>query len=659
MRFCTTYETEGDADSLARALEQCASGENLVSRAVHRMDGTIDILMIQQAPWYMVLLQARLQKIHWVIRHDRGQTRLTYKASLYGWYWGCIAATTAVWTALLVAFFDSTTRLGVFLVLPFAVLLFLGTWLLTAQGGHRIDRMLTAAQKEIGPLHHMKGISRGVFSLLCYLAYFIIVATWILGGKAFEPSPTRTYLLVAFFLLALIFFSGGIPLSACRFGFSSRENLLIQGTLTCLAVVLLLAPVGIMGSYAIDRGDLVSALRERAAILQHQPAGIYPRDRAIWQDTLDTFNKACAFYASMFGTLLMLSAGVTLWSVFMSGELEAPVTRLRRSQDDRTARAAVTGEGFLSLFRAMAIGFWYSMALFIGCAMALLLFPWMNAVCGTSLDGPLGIGREVEVMILVVAGAFRENPQNAWPQLVVRVGWGLYGGVCFGLLVASIGGLLIEEERTHARLRRNRPASASDKTGVKSIVERLAIRAGIRMPSVSISPSTQVSVQALLPCFCLRPYVEVSRGAIDKIGTGTRLEALLAHEIAHIKRRHVWKFRRMRLLGRVTFVGDTFTCAIQNSIRYELEADDLAADLIGEKEPLRDALRILRLVVPLQFRRFGVAPDGLGGAESCQPRQGEAARSWRARWQVFLWLYRRPLETAYWYPHLEERILRL
>ena len=156
-------------------------------------------------------------------------------------------------------------------------------------------------------------------------------------------------------------------------------------------------------------------------------------------------------------------------------------------------------------------------------------------------------------------------------------------------------------------------------------------------------------------------FIVASEGALEDFDA-EELKAMFAHELIHLRQGHCRTVVFLRWLGRLTFVGDGFALALQNSFGYELEADTL---LLQESLASRKALE--RCFIKLEHAIHGW--NGLhrlaqgtsrtsGGRQNFPtlPKDGPAlGHQWSLAWSIFRQQYFAAMRLHYWHPSFHER----
>ena len=142
---------------------------------------------------------------------------------------------------------------------------------------------------------------------------------------------------------------------------------------------------------------------------------------------------------------------------------------------------------------------------------------------------------------------------------------------------------------------------------IAAAVARLAARVGVRRPvsvRISILTDTPATLGLLRPVILLPPAVALGV-------TPEQLEALLAHELAHI-RRHDYLVNVLQMLAETLFFYHPAVWWVSERMRVERElcCDDIAVDACGDALSYAQALT---KIARLQLTRPGMALGATGG----------------------------------------------
>jgi len=156
---------------------------------------------------------------------------------------------------------------------------------------------------------------------------------------------------------------------------------------------------------------------------------------------------------------------------------------------------------------------------------------------------------------------------------------------------------------------------------VESRISPICRFARVRAPRIDIAKSPLVQAAVQPPSIPgLRERLMISDGALRRL-SDHQLEALLAHEIGHIKHRHTVLFAVLSFLSRWTFMGEGFLGVVTSgSIPMEKKADEFAIQWLEQtgrsREVLVDLLRVLEqekvlLNLPLAMQtKIGFSDSG-------------------------------------------------
>ncbi|MBJ6764432.1 M56 family metallopeptidase [Myxococcaceae bacterium JPH2] len=232
----------------------------------------------------------------------------------------------------------------------------------------------------------------------------------------------------------------------------------------------------------------------------------------------------------------------------------------------------------------------------VGClALALLVLAPLATVLQTRAppapvtwgwtEGPLGTARPslVEAQALAsVEPLSKMAPAPAW----AFADWGpaALGGLW---LVGVLGGLLrlsLAWRRTSRWwVRPATPASSALRQTVSSVAERLGLRRAVRVVESPFAPSPLV-------LGVVRPLLVLPRGVEERLAP-EQLEAVLAHELAHV-RRHDTSVNFVQCLVDVLFFFHPAARWLSNQVRLEREhcCDDAAVGFCGSARVYSGAL---------------------------------------------------------------------
>ncbi|MFP3938993.1 MAG: M48 family metalloprotease [Thermoanaerobaculia bacterium] len=639
-------------------------------------------------PWYRLLAGSHPQRVEVRIeprpeagREDPGGTegaglRLSLDLTFVGWYRRLVLALWALWVTGLSALFAWTdpgrlhgaAEARILLPAVLAVLAVAGwtPFLLRSLGGARLQAtlwqpILRAVDRAGGHLEP-EGTGAGRRFGLWFLAYGASFLAF--GGGALALHAVETawqggggwFLLVLGGLAALLLASA-LAIGVWR-GFGLRVEALVVGLGTSVSVLFLLMTPLLLVLTVLAAGTDGAT-----------PAGD-PDHRAWWSR------------AVLGGTVLipLLGLGLGAYTVATSRHVRESLERTRRWRGRpgvyweavRGGALLAAARGFFGLYALAAGGV-------VGLTLALAALWGGQALGGVGLDGLLP--RVPSLTGPVLAAAVGLPPDHPGPARLARAGWVSWGILVWALAGFSVGQLVRARSRLRRRLETCRvpnPDGPSSLRGAGTQVQRVA--AG---PEVYLAVTPGAGVKAIAHRFAWprrRWIVEVSTGAVEGLAPD-ELEALVAHELAHLRHGHVLIRDLVLWVGRAAFVGDGFCRALLNSFGWEAEADREAARMLRERR--RALVRCLWRVRDLNSLETdgswppgardrgrtegsngagGPAGGGTGGETGGDASPGGGAYRpvrWRDVWEGFLQHYLGSSALDYWHPVTDERVARL
>lgn len=630
---------------------------------------------VRRAPWWRVLLRGLPQRVSWRLEGEDDDLRLRVDFGIRGWY----AAVLVGLVALVPALLGCVMFLGEFLVTPvlhstgLAASLLGLLWLLrllnALGGGSRLsralDRLNIAVEKAGGRLEPAGPVVPGQY----FLGVSALTgAMLLLGSAALVASAThhrpgsalRSLPVLVLFLLALVLLSS-VPFIQRMRGYGQRLQAILTGIVTSVPLLLLLAtPLipttdgqHIVGVYAVARSGLSAA---------------YLHTHAVVVLALITFAFAIAPWMFAWGTSNL-------------DVIAHQLGRLRRSASRGVFKTAVSDLRVVRVLRRSFLVFWFLLGLSILGCLALLA---LNAIVLFAPNIPIAEAHGGRFLGWITAIALGRPVDDPWVNGAVATGWVLFTLLAWGTLLLSLGDLA----RGRRRLRRRLLGSllGGDGPAERAALDaaaRISARGGLGRIELAVTTGesqranasrangtsgaalskTSIHAQAHLVGL-LRPrrVVALSPGALARLTPG-ELHALIAHEAVHHLRGHCRTFNLMRWLGRLTFVGDGFAQALQDSFGYETEADRRVEELGARPGDLATCLRKIQRVQELRKLRGEQPRDGAGlqvapadPGDRTEPRTRRTfAQRFRTGLRILLAHYRNPIGQHYWHPDLESR----
>ena len=354
--------------------------------------------------------------------------------------------------------------------------------------------------------------------------------------------------------------------------------------------------------------------------------------------------------SALVGLRLTLAVWLALW-------------RLQTKKGTGVYARAIRDPRLLRTFRRFVVAVWGISTLLVFGALVFVLVAVAQSFVGAFLDPRL---RLVELSSNVLGLALGFSPDDPVVYLFTREAWWVYLLPVLAFWAISVVQLWVVQRREARRLRTAAEAPADPRQPeLQETADALCRTVGL--PSVRVVVSSAISLQAAAVRIGLwrpRRYVEV---AADVLGVlvDEDIEALLAHELAHHLAGHCRLVLVLRWLGRLTFAGDGFVLLLQDSSRYEDEADHAATHELGV--PRRVLARCLRRIrnasavstlpppAPSGLSMFATEPDKIDALLGKGPAALGFGKRWRLTGQVFRAQYFDALGLYYWHPDYETR----
>lgn len=396
------------------------------------------------------------------------------------------------------------------------------------------------------------------------------------------------------------------------------------------------------------------------------PSGPVPA--AVIEEKLGQVRSMMVFLLTL-PCLAWLMAAAFIWKSLRGIDLITQICR-RIGADITTegARLAASGERFLKWFRFSFATMWVCCGVFVVAGYGAIITVIVSCVRFLSSlpnEEPVGV---------IIGTASAVSLALGYEQVsagVLTASWIAWIGICAVALAVpgvSLGQRFVQRLRAFRQLSETPDAHTGlllAQVGVA--VKILARRAGCAIPNVTIIEAGRPYAMAF-EFGWIRPqrFIAVSPEAIRTLNP-VDLEALLAHEMAHLVCGHCRRHNLLQWLGRLTLMGGTFVGGLEDSFGHERVADRLALTRFGvSREALQSCLMVTHAassvcaLVPLE-RHTG---QGLPFAATADlPSESNAQRNLlrEFRGQITEWLayYFADTTLAYWHPSLQERMRNL
>jgi len=716
------YRGPGEVPDAAAATARALAALGVACAVSRTAGGVVWIEGTTRRPWYRLLSGVHPQRVRGRIeavdgdRQEGGEggdlgdqtggeegsagereVRVALDLSFLDWYRRLVVGLWAFWVLALSALFRFTDPeqfqggnrppavllVGVFVTLA---VVFWVPFLMRSIGGGRLQTMLwqpiLRAIDRAGGCLEPEGSGAGRrfgFWFIGYGASFLLFGGGALVLDAIEGSrevsPGWSAFLVLLAALAGLLLGSAFALGVWR-GFSLRVEAIVLGLGSSVVALFLLAT------------PLLPAMTTNMAadIARGQP------DDAGWWARLIVIATVL---------IVLFGIGLGLYMLSLSRYVWRPLERTYLLRGRSGIYQDAVGGGALL---AAARGFFGLYALVIAGVVVVTLVlaaAWSAQALGVvdfaaaSLRAPVVSGP----VLAVALGLPADSPGAA---VVARGAWVVWALLVWGLVGLSVGQLVRQRHRLRQCLRRRPPGEAPAHRALVERLERLVRGTGDPPVHLAVPARPRAGGQRAgdnpvgdneagdeeiekrsdrIEAFSYRfawPrrqwFIEISEGALKRL-TPDELEALLAHELVHLRRGHVLALDLFRWFGRLALVGDGFCRGLLDSFGWELTADREAARLLGErKEALVRCLWLIGVVnprVPLLSGAGGAGGAGGSGGLGMSAAAGAPARheagdepieGWAGlgvAWRHFLRQYCSGSALQYWHPSTQDRADRI
>lgn len=676
--FGDLYTAEGEQTQVvAETITEAAAACGFATTQRSHSDVT-SIDLNQTSPWYVILARALPQRLRWDLWVDNKTTLVRLDQWTQPWYRSataaiCVANAVLFWWSWSMAISMAGIRafLGLGGLFACIGLTFYG-WRLAAAGSLVVARMredihsrlrLQAVQLEHRPELSRSRLARSTRRYLLFIALTAAVVL-VAGDDPLGPlMRSSALLLIIPLLLVVLALLGLVRASQRRPGFDSRFAAALpglSGLLLALFILIGQAPGHLTAQLDDEAWTAMFGARD---LLQDTPPSALnvtaPSGKVTTRAKLAgaVATLTLLFSVSVLSPILCWGIGLlAMWNSLRWMDLCLEHGR-RLSEGERlsTVRQAVSGSGFLGHFRLILLTVWVVCAIINTWGVAALFRAGTVAAFGTPEEWT---SRHRDT-----AGAYAHSikyvlglpPDSMAAEFVGRAFWCIWAFVVAGALVASVLSWAWTRRRTYQQLLRNTQTAPSVLVCVAEEIRRfMGPRAVI--PRIAVLPSRQPGAASFeFGLFRRRQFIAVTTGALDLLD-GREMCALISHEVAHLELGHCRRHRALQLLGRVTFVGDSFVGTLEHSFGYELAADRMAVEKLGiGPGVLRECLQKIRTASMIGRLEEGSELGGIsaaGGVFSTPKTKRTLIRAIR------LWAHFYTADTlfAYWHPTIEDRL---
>ncbi len=688
MRKGQTYSTDLPIDKILHIIRAESTNLNVDFPEYENYDAITKEYGKTRGCVYSRILRAMPKKVEWRIWQENGTSYIYCNPILGLAYYSVLVILISSFAILYLlgwelnmADYSQGTSIqnihGLLYILGSIMLLPILAKLLFACGQDRI--------KEIFSQLRLKAIESGTHlseSQSVPLGYAIHMFTFlaIVIGVVFIPiiqSPfpfamTGSEVTFIFVIISLL-----IGLVIAAFGLSSKGNGIsvrilpaLGGINTCLAVLLILLaqfPWYITAN-SVDSNflDRIEEVRIENIEIQQFSTKQLSASSIIFKDAMELW----------LAITIIVSVGIFLVGIWFlyNGVLTSRRTleylyQLKRCKDIDWSKEALSGGKALLKMRINICFLWivYSIALLMAVS---LLSSSSSTVFESLIFGVSNtIPDQLNITVYMIAAAFSIDPSNPWIVVPIIGLWSMYIIACWTFVLSP---LIIFLVKIHSQYNINQENSASHEIqrinhcleelysiGNYSGLKPIVIFRNNDMPFVGVKRSGLIRKQNNL-------YVSSSclKHLKDK-----ELMAVFAHELAHLTLSHTFNDFYLRLLGRITLVGDGLVRILQDSVNNEVKADKHAVKVYHiSPNVLKRSILILYNISNIQkYKKSSLRDDTLQSINEKYDievlRNALKSFKWYSRlkiaWEIYISQYLGVGYSGYWHPSIAVRIQSL
>lgn len=687
-----SFSGTGNLREAVEAAEAASRSAGLSPLSRYVTDSVAAITAVQTSSPARTLLKALPQRLRWRIQEDRGSLRVQISFQVLWWYKAAITFLSLFVVASFAAALFSVelpevegfpwlervpiTALFIASVVAVVLVRLLGPLGGGSQVVELTQKFLAQLEGE-GPAFRSASLPNTRNYLLAISSYFWVMLLLPLGNYILSPELIWRFFPNGFFIVSILltFMAVGLYvaliLNPQRMQFQLRSDPMLPGILSMLAIVLVLVasiPWQLLGAERVsDSGKFFFLPPEDYLILAAGSSLAQLREsHADFFETLVLGGRLLIAFSIL---MIALAVAIGRSSILTTLETRRFLQQLQTSSADPPYRKAIGDRRLMRRFHAAFVPLWALFASLIALLLAYLIVTCLHAA---GLRFSQDWLRASDSLAGALSYAFDRPFGERWARLSARILWILYGSAALALWLLSVLQLLKARSSERQDLRAQLGTSRRLKEyGLQDQLEQVASRAGLENVQFVLVPDKDPYVAA--QCFGLfrqENFVILAEGALTDFDED-ELRALVAHELVHLRQGHCRRVVVFRWLGRLTFSGDGFALALQNSFQYEQEADRLVVtEALASSEALRRALVKLRHATPGWARQpLGGLPEGSSWSKWFESKEEELLRGRLAeispgdRWRLALFLFRQQYFAAmslhYWHPSYEERIQAL
>ncbi len=647
------YQVEGNIRQYAVPLLKHLRQGDLAVTAIKKSREEISIELTNHSSALHTILFTRPRALTWILSQDKESMIVTHRVFLDWWYTAFALLVSFIWPVLLITSLTSESIhwwSGPLLVSSGVLILAPAHLLMGASSGKRLNNTIeylekTAENRSVALTKSSKAlVSHSNIYLILYVFYIfaciIIFITWHM-----EIWP-------AIIVLGCVLGIGTVALILAANKTSVlRLSAVLPGLWSAIAIssLLLLFAPWIMCDLTYPDGWL-ETLREACKldptdIRQPQLLIAVSQFRLLVITLFFIMAFVFAFAIITILNAIKLSARTTLKTASLS----------KLKEKNSILSDAVAGKIFLPIFRLTfgSILYVFGSLNILGTLVITVMF--LSAIAGPELFTSLPATRWIEVsgrlLALVIAGTTESPIAMAWN----RVLW-IFASSSF---LCIVGLSIVQLYRQRQLQKISLQTERIEHQELLKIVAELALLFRMKPPNICIRHCRHVNAWAFeFGWFHRTQYIEITSGATElgKVNLDF-LKFLIAHELAHLKLRHVSGLNRLREFGRLAFVGDSYVFSLADSWGYENAADKYVCDKGAmAKYKVIGCLYLLEQQARLQTSPSTKPPSATPVSAISATRPAKQEHSIKDSLRAFINQYTIPFDYTYWHPSIQERI---
>ena len=275
---------------------------------------------------------------------------------------------------------------------------------------------------------------------------------------------------------------------------------------------------------------------------------------------------------------ILIGIGLLIYAMVNSLKGFEYLYQISQSPDIPWSKKATDPGPFLFKFRIIAGINWLGFSIVHVIILAHLYLVIKAYILYVFSNGPLEPTNVVKISQYLLSFSFGIHPDSRLLTFSVCTLWFFYLLICCIIVIFPIMQLIIQESSYRYQARKQKNNMGEEYRLVRDSLQKLCqIReSNIFKPDIIIMKSgIPFAGVHSIGIFKAKYVLLISTGAIA-ILENQDLDAILAHELAHIELGHSQTDRLLRYLGRITMLGDGFIRILEDTYNNEKKADDFA-----------------------------------------------------------------------------------